>query len=164
MISDLSTTVDTGTSPVGALQIGETQTGRTYDVVFDDAAFGTSRLGPVADTTAPSVPVNVTADATSPFSVSLAWDAATDDVGVTGYDVFRDGALLTSLGAVTSFTDDIVLSSSTYTYQVRARDVAREPLGAERRRLGDHTSGLAAVVHGRIRDGRTCRRGPPAPG
>jgi len=27
------------------VQIGETTTGRTYDVVFDDAAFGTSRLG-----------------------------------------------------------------------------------------------------------------------
>ncbi len=122
LVSDLSITVDTGTTPVGAMQIGETQTGRTYDVVFDDAAFGTSRLGPAADTTPPSVPANLTAAATSPFSVDLAWDASTDDVGVAGYDVFRDGTLLTSLGAVMSFTDDTVLSSSTSTYQVRARD------------------------------------------
>lgn len=42
-----STALETGAAPVGAMQIGETQTGRTYDVVFDDAAFGTSRLGPV---------------------------------------------------------------------------------------------------------------------
>ena len=94
LVSDLSTTVDTGTSPVGAFQIGETQTGRTYDVAFDDAAFGTSRLGPAADTTSPSVPMNVTADSTTPFSVSIGWEAASDDVGVTGYDVFRNGALL----------------------------------------------------------------------
>jgi hypothetical protein len=36
-----------GTTNVGAFQIGEVQTGRTYDVVFDDAAFGTGRLGTV---------------------------------------------------------------------------------------------------------------------
>jgi hypothetical protein len=42
-----STGIDTGGAPIGAMQIGETQTGRTYDVVFDAAAFGTSRLGPV---------------------------------------------------------------------------------------------------------------------
>lgn len=32
-------------APAGAMQIGETQTGRSYDVVFDDAAFATDRMG-----------------------------------------------------------------------------------------------------------------------
>jgi chitodextrinase len=41
-----STTANLGTTPVGKVQIGEVQTGRTYDVVFDDAAFGTQRVGP----------------------------------------------------------------------------------------------------------------------
>ncbi|MGH3492633.1 MAG: hypothetical protein ACRDQ1_05265, partial [Sciscionella sp.] len=40
-----STSVDVGSASVGAIQVGDTQTGRTYDVVFDDAAFGTTRLG-----------------------------------------------------------------------------------------------------------------------
>ncbi|TWP38661.1 fibronectin type III domain-containing protein [Leekyejoonella antrihumi] len=40
-----NTATDTGSTPVGAMQIGETQTGRSYDVVFDDAAFATNRLG-----------------------------------------------------------------------------------------------------------------------
>ena len=47
-IADLSNvgTVNLGTAAVGQFQIGETQTARTYDVVFDDAAFGSDRLGP----------------------------------------------------------------------------------------------------------------------
>ena len=125
LVSDLSSTaVDTGTVPIGAFQIGETQTGRTYDVAFDDAAFGTSRLGPIGDTTPPSVPASVTATATSGFSVQVGWAGATDDVGVTGYDVFRDGVLLTSVGTVTSFLDSSVLAGTAHTYAVRATDLA----------------------------------------
>jgi hypothetical protein len=41
-----STTANLGTTPVGKVQIGEVQSGRTYDVAFDDAAFGTQRVGP----------------------------------------------------------------------------------------------------------------------
>ncbi len=37
--------VNLGTTPIGRLQIGEVQAGRTYDVVFDDAAFGSARIG-----------------------------------------------------------------------------------------------------------------------
>jgi hypothetical protein len=37
--------VNLGTAPIGRLQIGEVQTARTYDVVLDDAAFGTQRIG-----------------------------------------------------------------------------------------------------------------------
>jgi hypothetical protein len=45
-ISDISSALtNLGTSPVTEFQIGEVQTGRTYDVVFDDAAFGTQRIG-----------------------------------------------------------------------------------------------------------------------
>ena len=81
-IADLSNvgTVNLGTAPVGQFQIGDAQTARTYDVVFDDAAFGSARLGPVADGAAPSVPAGVSAVATSPFSVDVTWSPSTDDV------------------------------------------------------------------------------------
>ena len=56
------------------LQIGEVQNGtRVYDVAFDDAAFGTSRLGPVADCE-PSTPGGVTAQATSAFATQVELD------------------------------------------------------------------------------------------
>ena len=46
-VTDLSSAVtNLGTAPITEFQIGEVQTGRTYDVVFDDAAFGTQPLGP----------------------------------------------------------------------------------------------------------------------
>lgn len=119
-----SPVVNTGSVAVGGMQIGETTTGRTYDVVFDDAAFGTSRLGPAPDTTAPTAPATVTASATGPSVATIGWSAATDDVGVVGYDVFRDGALLVSAGNVLSWTDTTVAPGSTHQYGVRARDGA----------------------------------------
>ena len=46
-IADISSSMTTlGTSPITEFQIGEVQSGRTYDVVFDDAAFGSQRIGP----------------------------------------------------------------------------------------------------------------------
>jgi calcineurin-like phosphoesterase family protein len=46
-LADISSALtNLGTSPVSEFQIGEVQTGRTYDVVFDDAAFGSQRIGP----------------------------------------------------------------------------------------------------------------------
>src|SRR5207247_11000061 len=107
LISDLSAVgaVDLGAVPVGQFQIGEAQTGRTYDVVFDDAAFGTARLGPPADGGAPSVPTGVGAVATSPFSVDVSWSPSTDNVAVAGYDVLRDGVVIGSVdGSRTAFT------------------------------------------------------------
>jgi hypothetical protein len=110
---------------VTILQVGDTATSTSgWDMVLDDAAFGASRLGPSGDTTAPSIPTTLTATATSPFSVNVSWDSSTDDTGVSGYDLFRDGTLFQSLGTVTTFTDTTVLNSSTHTYAVRARDLA----------------------------------------
>lgn len=125
LVSDLSSDgLNTGTAPVGAMQIGEVQTGLTYDVAFDDVAFGTSRLGPAADASAPTVPTGVTAAATSPFSADISWNASTDDIGIAGYDVFRDGVLVASLGNVLTWTDTATLAGTTHQYAVRARDTS----------------------------------------
>jgi hypothetical protein len=109
-----------GTNPIGVLQVGDTASG-TWDILFDDAAFSTSRIGPGGDTLAPSQPANFVAGASSPFLVQVTWDPSTDDVGVTGYDLFRNGVLVASL-ANPGYTDNTVLASTTYVYAVRARD------------------------------------------
>ncbi len=75
------------------------------------------------DTTAPSTPANLSAT-TSATSVVLDWTASTDTVGVTGYDVFRGGTLLASLGAVTTYTDSTITVGKIYSYAVRAHDAA----------------------------------------
>ena len=54
--------------------------------------------------------------------MSLTWDASTDDLSVAGYDIFRDGSLFGSVGAVTSYNDSTVQAASSHGYQVRARD------------------------------------------
>jgi len=55
--------------------------------------------------------------------VSLAWNASTDNVGVTRYDVLRDGAAPVG-GAATSFTVTGLASDTSFTFTVRARDAA----------------------------------------
>ena len=76
------------------------------------------------DTTPPSAPTDLAATAMSPTRVDLTWTAATDDVGVTGYEVYRDGSLLAEIGAATSYSDPTVAAQTTYVYQVKARDQA----------------------------------------
>ncbi|TDD25798.1 chitinase [Nonomuraea diastatica] len=75
------------------------------------------------DTSAPSVPGNLRTTGVTDRSVSLAWNASTDNVGVTGYEVYRDGNLITTVTGTTH--SDTGLSPETrYAYTVRARDAA----------------------------------------
>ncbi|MEV4946372.1 glycosyl hydrolase family 8 [Streptomyces sp. NPDC053755] len=76
-----------------------------------------------ADTVAPSAPGGLRTTASSSTSVSLAWNAATDNVAVTGYDVYRGGALVGSTTG-TSHTDTGLTASTPYGYTVKARDAA----------------------------------------
>ena len=76
------------------------------------------------DTTAPTAPTDVSALANSPTGVRLTWTAATDDVGVTGYTVSRNGTPLATLGNVTTYTDSTVQPATAYTYVVTAFDAA----------------------------------------
>jgi len=81
------------------------------------------------DTVAPSAPTGLAATAGSPTQVDLSWNASTDDVGVTAYDIYRGGVLLASLGAVTAYSDTTVKASTSYSYTVKARDRAGNPSG-----------------------------------
>ncbi|HET6771355.1 MAG TPA: right-handed parallel beta-helix repeat-containing protein, partial [Actinomycetota bacterium] len=126
-IAALSKTEDFGTTPIGRIQIGENSTGRNFDVAFDEVAAGTSFIsdgGPSPDTTPPSDPTSLNASAISSSRVDLTWAGSTDNVGVTGYDIYRNGSPLLTIGAVTSHSDTTVAPSTTYQYQVRARDAA----------------------------------------
>jgi chitodextrinase len=74
----------------------------------------------------PSPPGGLTASAPSPTRVDLGWTAATDNSGVTGYLVYRNGdpTPIATLGGVTSYSDTSVAPSTAYSYVVRARDAA----------------------------------------
>ncbi len=81
------------------------------------------------DTQAPSTPGNLTFTEPASNQIRLAWSASTDNVGVTGYEVFRNGTSITTVtGNVLTYTDTQP-STATVTYTVRARDAAGNTSG-----------------------------------
>ncbi|HEU5159340.1 MAG TPA: PQQ-dependent sugar dehydrogenase [Streptosporangiaceae bacterium] len=77
-----------------------------------------------SDTTPPSAPGNLRVTGTTSSSVSLAWTASTDDVGVTGYDVFNGDVVLAAGVAGTQTTVGNLIADTPYTLTVRAKDAA----------------------------------------
>ena len=82
--------------------------------------------GPIGgpDTTAPTAPGNLRVTGTTSSSVSVAWNAATDNVGVTGYDVYNGDVVLAAGVAGTSTTIGNLIADTPYTLTVRAKDAA----------------------------------------
>ncbi|AVV45615.1 carbohydrate binding domain-containing protein [Streptomyces sp. ID05-04B] len=89
----------------------------------DDVSLDGPGGGGGTDTRAPTAPGGLTSTGKTSSSVSLSWNAATDDVGVTSYDVYSGSAeVLTVSGTAATVSG---LSASTgYTFTVRARDAA----------------------------------------
>jgi chitinase len=81
------------------------------------------------DTTAPSAPASLRSTGVTSSSVSLAWNAATDNVGVTGYDVYNGTAKALSVTGTTGTVTGLAASTA-YTFTVRARDAAGNTSGA----------------------------------
>ncbi len=75
------------------------------------------------DTVAPGVPSNLLANNTTETSTTLTWNASTDNVAVTGYDVYRNGNLLSTTTAA-GFNVTGLSANTTYTFFVRAKDAA----------------------------------------
>ncbi|MBO3752041.1 carbohydrate-binding protein [Streptosporangiaceae bacterium NEAU-GS5] len=80
------------------------------------------------DTQAPSVPANVHVTGTTSASISLAWDASSDNVGVAGYKVY-EGTTVVATPSGTSATISGLAPSSTHTYTVTALDAAPNESG-----------------------------------
>ncbi len=77
------------------------------------------------DISPPSVPAGLTANVVSSTLVDLAWMQSSDNTGVTGYDIYRNGTLLTTTtGTGTTYADSSVSASKLYSYTVDARDGA----------------------------------------
>ncbi|MGA5758033.1 glycosyl hydrolase family 18 protein [Nonomuraea bangladeshensis] len=104
------------------------------------------------DTTAPSVPGNLRSTGVTSSSVSLAWNASTDNVAVTGYEVYRGSTLVTTVTG-TTYTDTGLTASTAYTYTVRARDAA-----------GNRSAASAAVTATTSNGGGTDTTAPSVPG
>ncbi|WP_405145829.1 fibronectin type III domain-containing protein [Sphaerisporangium sp. NBC_01403] len=86
------------------------------------AAVSATTTGCAGDCTAPTAPT-LTSTGKTAASVSLSWSGATDNVGVTGYDLYR-GTTLVASPTGTSYTDDGLSPSTGYSYTVKAKDAA----------------------------------------
>ena len=76
-----------------------------------------------ADTEAPSAPASLVASGTTQTSTTLSWNASSDNVGVTGYDVYLDGSLLGSTASTSSNITGLT-AATTYSFYVKAKDEA----------------------------------------
>lgn len=75
------------------------------------------------DDIAPSTPGPLSSAHTSFAAAVISWPTATDNVGVTGYTVYRNGTAIASLSpSAVSMTDGSVLAGGSYTYTVKATD------------------------------------------
>lgn len=75
----------------------------------------------VADTINPTTPTSLTASGTTATTTNLSWTASTDNIAVTGYDVYRDGTLIgTASGTTYAVTG--LNTSTAYTFSVIAKD------------------------------------------
>ena len=122
-----ATVTDTSVTTPGQLFITNRRSGsnsgnRHVDV--DDVLVTTNGgATPPADTEAPSVPAGLDAPSVGSNSVTLSWTASTDNTGVTGYEVLRNGTAVGTV-ATTGYVDNGLAPSTLYTYTVRARDAA----------------------------------------
>jgi len=108
--------------------------------LWEIQAFGTSDS--TGDTQAPTAPSGLTTGETTANSVALTWTASTDNVGVAGYDILRNGQPVAT-SATTSYNDTGLTPDANYLYAVRARDAA------------GNTSPVSTTVTARTKSGGT---------
>ncbi|SEG92590.1 chitinase [Thermomonospora echinospora] len=97
--------------------------GQISGCLVNGAACDGSGPGPGGDTQAPTAPTGLRSTGKTSSTVSLAWTASTDNVGVTGYDVYRGSTKAASVTG-TQATVDGLSANTAYTFTVRARDAA----------------------------------------
>ncbi|MEU9896379.1 discoidin domain-containing protein [Streptomyces phaeochromogenes] len=100
-----------------------------------------TRRGESGDTQAPTAPANLALTEPAAGQIRLAWNASSDNTGVTGYEVYANNNLLTTVGGtVTTYTDNRP-ASATVSYFVRAKDAAGNVSGDSNTVTRNGTSG-----------------------
>ncbi|MFF5493432.1 carbohydrate binding domain-containing protein [Streptomyces aquilus] len=76
-----------------------------------------------SDTQAPTAPTSLRSTGKTSSTVSLAWNASTDNVGVTAYDIYSGSNQVLSVSGTTATVSGLSASTA-YTFTVKARDAA----------------------------------------
>ena len=124
--------VNIATSPTNSYSDSTCSPGTTYTYevsAYDDFENESARSDPAVATTpagdivAPSVPTSLVATGINVSQIDLSWTASTDNVAVTGYKIYRDGAYYTSAPG-TTYSNTGLSDNDTHTYAVSAYDAA----------------------------------------
>jgi chitodextrinase len=111
-----------------------------YNVV--DVTFGGSNDGGGGDVNPPTIPGNLRVTGATSTSISLAWNASTDNTGVSGYDIYAGTTRIGSVsGGTLSFTHSGLTANTSYTYSVRAKDAAGNTSAASSQVTGKTIAG-----------------------
>ncbi|WP_224249391.1 lamin tail domain-containing protein [Hyalangium gracile] len=126
--SDVWETEDPGTNrKYGHIEL-TSATGAGFTVSQGNTSTAYTSKGQGADTQPPSAPGSLVATVASGSEIELSWQAATDNVGVTGYQVYRstNGSSFSLVGtsSTTGFADLGLSGGTTYWYRVTATDAA----------------------------------------
>ncbi len=121
--AQVMTATDSNPFPAGNPGIGFFLEGTTgVNARYGFSQFSASD-GSTLDNTPPSTPTNLATAVVSPSQINLTWTASTDNVAVTGYQIFRNGAQIANTTA-SAYTDTTVVPGTQYTYTVAAFDSA----------------------------------------
>jgi chitodextrinase len=105
--------------PWGALEDVSYSSSPKYDALLSFIA----TAPPAFDTAAPSAPAGLAVSPISTSQINLSWTASTDNVGVQGYRLFRNGVQIAA-PATNSYNDTGLAETTTYSYDVIAYDAA----------------------------------------
>ncbi|TAH03069.1 MAG: T9SS C-terminal target domain-containing protein [Sphingobacteriales bacterium] len=79
--------------------------------------------GAIIDTQKPTIPLALSASGITESSVLLEWDASSDNVTVSAYEVFKDGNFIATVAEGTSYMVTALTANTNYSFTVRAKDV-----------------------------------------
>ncbi|MFD0590302.1 glycoside hydrolase family 19 protein [Paenibacillus sp. GCM10027627] len=113
-------------------------------------------LGPATggnDPTAPTTPLNLASSGQTDTTITLTWSASTDNIGVAGYDIYRNNVKVGATYGTTvlTYADTGLTQDTNYTYYIKARDAAGNNSASStsitaRTSLGQLTAGQSRVL------------------
>ncbi|MGK6343585.1 endonuclease [Chryseobacterium sp. DT-3] len=114
--------------PVSPEEISRNNASYTYqgnrNPFIDNPSYAEQIWGtPVIDTQAPTAATNLITQNPTSNTISLSWTSATDNIGVTAYDVYANGILKTTVAGTTATVQGLS-PSTTYTFYVIAKDAS----------------------------------------
>jgi len=121
----IASTTDTSYTNTG-LSVGTSYTYRikAKDISGNATVYSNAITASTLDNVVPSTPV-ISAGTVTPTSAQISWTASTDNVAVSGYDIYRD-TFTTPVTSITgiSYTDTTLVPSVTYTYKIKSKDTS----------------------------------------